>query len=143
MLKKLRKGADKGFTLIELLIVVSLMGVLAAIVVFSVNNARQTAVIKSCVSSATTLAQALDQYKANVQSVTYPTPTSTAVQSSTLGVLAPSYLHSLPNIWVGTGSTAMGADYYLKVDTTNANQVTVNGYADSSTTSSPISGCTA
>lgn len=143
MLKKLRKGADKGFTLIELLIVVSIMGVLAAIVVFSVNNARTTAVAKSCQTSAVTLAQALDQYKANSQGVAYPTPTGTAVAATALSAaLAPSYIRTVPNIWVGAGSTATGADYYLKVDTTGAN-VVITGYADSSATTNPISGCTA
>jgi len=146
MLKKLRKGADKGFTLIELLIVVSIMGVLAAIVVFSVNNARQTAVNKSCVSSATTLAQALDQYKANAQAVAYPTAAATVAASSLVTALVPNYIKSpIPAIWTGVAATLptpTTADYYLKVDTSGTN-VAITGYADWSSTASPISGCTA
>ncbi|MFM7029883.1 MAG: type II secretion system protein [Micrococcales bacterium] len=144
LLKKLRKGADKGFTLIELLIVVSIMGVLAAIVVFSVNNARQTAVNKSCQSSAVTVAQALDQYKANAQSVSYPTTSATVAASTLVTALVPSYLKSpIPAIWTGAAATLptpTTADYYLKVDTSGTN-VVVTGYTDWSSTANPISGC--
>jgi len=132
MLKKLRAGADKGFTLIELLIVVSILGVLSAIVVFSVNSARTTAIAKACQTSATTLVAALDQYKAQNATTSYPTLANVPT------ALVSDYIRKMPAL-VGDGGTQ---DYFLKINGLATSQVSVAGYTDSAATNA-IAGCTA
>lgn len=98
---------DEGFTLIELLVVVIILGILSAIVVFSVGNARDNAAGRACNANATQVLRALELYRASTGS--YPTTDNTSVAVSTLTALVPGYLKSLPS----------STDYSMTVKTNN------------------------
>ena len=56
-------GADTGFTLIELLIVIVVLGILAAVVVFSLGNVTASAAVASCQSDVKTVQTAVQAYE--------------------------------------------------------------------------------
>lgn len=58
--KRVRQAS--GFTLIELLAVVIILGILAAIAIIGVSNARDAAYEKACVTSLKEIAAAADAY---------------------------------------------------------------------------------
>ena len=58
------RGDEGGFTLIELLIVVVILGILAAIVVFAVQNLTGTSAQASCQSDVATVDHAMQAYAA-------------------------------------------------------------------------------
>ena len=60
------RGDEGGFTLIELLIVIVILGILAAIVVFAVQNLTSQSAKASCGSDYKTLETAVETYKAQV-----------------------------------------------------------------------------
>jgi general secretion pathway protein G len=72
-------GHEDGFTLIEALIVIVLLGILAAIVVFAVQNLSGSSETAACQSDYKTVEAAVKAYKA--QALNYPggtaAPTST------------------------------------------------------------------
>ncbi|MBM7515628.1 prepilin-type N-terminal cleavage/methylation domain-containing protein [Nocardioides nitrophenolicus] len=81
---------DGGFTLIELLIVIIILGVLAAIVVFSVRGITDKGQTSACKTSKATVATAYEAYVASQPNPnTAPAPTAT-----TIGTLYPDWLHS-------------------------------------------------
>jgi type II secretion system protein G len=63
-------GDEGGFTLIELLIVIVILGILAAIVVFAVQNLTGQSAAAGCQSQYKTVETAMEAYKAQVGS--YP-----------------------------------------------------------------------
>src|ERR1700722_20092449 len=76
-LERLRRRREEiddegGFTLIELLIVIVILGILAAIVVFAVQNLTSSSSQASCRSDYKTVETALETYKA--QRGAYPGP---------------------------------------------------------------------
>jgi prepilin-type N-terminal cleavage/methylation domain-containing protein len=108
-IQKRRESGDAsefGFTLIELLIVIVVLGILAAIVVFSLTGVSGQSKQAACTSDAKSVEIAADAYQA--AKGTYP---------ASVNALVGSYLHSAP----GTGN-----GYSISIDTTtNAVQVTV------------------
>lgn len=60
------RGDEGGFTLIELLIVIVILGILAAIVVFAVQNLSGTSAQASCRSDYKTVETAVEAYKAQM-----------------------------------------------------------------------------
>jgi general secretion pathway protein G len=58
------KGREGGFTLIELLIVIVILGILAAIVVFAVQNLTKSSATSACGADYKTVETAAEAYKA-------------------------------------------------------------------------------
>lgn len=87
MLQQLREARknESGFTLIELLIVIVILGVLAAIVVFSVQGITNRGSTSACKSDVATVTTAAEAYFA--QNAAYPVAMSNMV---------PAFLHSVP-----------------------------------------------
>lgn len=67
------RNDQRGFTLIELLIVIVILGILAAIVVFSVRGIQDRGELSACKSEVSTVATAVEAYRAKKGS--YPTLT--------------------------------------------------------------------
>ena len=82
------RRSDEGFTLIELLIVIIILGILAAIVVFSVSGITNKGDTAACQASQSTIDTAAEAFVANT------TGTPPAASSLTLAQLYPKYLHS-------------------------------------------------
>lgn len=79
---------DGGFTLIELLIVIVILGVLAAIVVFSVRGIADRGDASACKANKATAETAIEAFIAN---------SPTGAKPATLAALVPDYLHSDPS----------------------------------------------
>lgn len=76
---------DGGFTLIELLIVIVVLGILAAIVIFSLTGVTGQSKTAACTADAKSVEIAADAYQA--KNNTWP---------PSVDALVPSYLHSPP-----------------------------------------------
>ena len=80
MLKNLRKTeswdnkniAQKGFTLVELLVVISILGILAAVVVFAVSGINDRGQTSACKEDGRTLRTAVETYRAQNGGSTTP-----------------------------------------------------------------------
>jgi general secretion pathway protein G len=87
MLQQLRAARknESGFTLIELLIVIVILGILAAIVVFSVQGITDRGTKSACKADVATVTTAAEAFFA--QSGSYP---------ADMAALVPTFLHSVP-----------------------------------------------
>jgi len=90
---KARRGLFKssdnaGFTLIELLVVIAIIGMLASVILASLNTARLKARDARRLSDIKEIQTALALYFDDQSPVSYPT--------TSLSVLAPSYLQKIP-----------------------------------------------
>jgi prepilin-type N-terminal cleavage/methylation domain-containing protein len=72
MLNRLKtlRGAEDGFTLVELLVVIVILGILSAVVVFSVRGITDTGGKSACASTQSAISTAAEAVKA--QSGAYP-----------------------------------------------------------------------
>lgn len=102
--KRAIEGSDSGFTLIELLIVIVVLGILAAIVVFSLGTITGKSALAACQADAQQLNTGLAAYYAANQS--YPDTFAAATTSANAGAgftgtfpvgLAPAFLQTLPD----------------------------------------------
>jgi len=75
--------SQKGFTLVELLVVIVILGILAAVVVFSVGATTERAQSNACVSERSTVEAAVEAYRASVGS--YPASMDQLVKGSGSG----------------------------------------------------------
>ncbi len=116
MRKKDGEIPDSGFTLIELLIVIVVLGILAAIVIFSLSGVTGQSKAAACNSDAKTVEIAVDAF--NAENGTFPTGSAQLLESSTTGAIGGPYVHQ----WPGTGN-----GYTITIDTLGG--VSVNGAA--------------
>ena len=79
----LRIGAagSAGFTLLELLIVMAVIGILAAIVVFSLQGVKSSATVAACQSDFATASEAVDAYQVQLGAFPGGTGSSTVTDS--------------------------------------------------------------
>jgi prepilin-type N-terminal cleavage/methylation domain-containing protein len=92
-------ASQYGFTLIELLIVIIVIGILAAIVIFSLTGVTGQSKTAACTADAKSVEIAADAFQA--KNNTWP---------ATVAALVPSYLHTAPLTTNG---------YTISVDQTN------------------------
>ena len=99
------KTNKRGFTLIELLVVIAIIGLLATIVLVSLNNARNKANNAKIKSDLSQLMLAVEMYYADNASA-YPTT------AQGLAALSPTYIHTIPSCPGGCSYTYVGAATY-------------------------------
>jgi prepilin-type N-terminal cleavage/methylation domain-containing protein len=86
---------ESGFTLIELLIVIVVLGILAAVVVFSLGSVTTQSAVSACNADGKTVATAIAAFQADNPGVTV---TSTLLtQAPTTGDVGGPFLQSFPS----------------------------------------------
>jgi general secretion pathway protein G len=88
--QRIEEGNDSGFTLIELLIVIVVLGILAAVVVFSLSGVAGTSRQASCKSDGSSIQTALAAYTAAGGT----SPSMAALNSTTINGQTYSFLAS-------------------------------------------------
>jgi len=101
-----RESSERGFTLIELLIVIVVLGILAAIVIFSLTGVTGQSNAAACNADGKSIEIAADAYSAFNGS--YPTQSTDVVGTGT-GPTA-SYLQSWPTLENGAYSFSFGSN---------------------------------
>jgi prepilin-type N-terminal cleavage/methylation domain-containing protein len=106
--RRQEQDGQKGFTLIELLIVIVVLGILAAIVVFAVQNLTGNSSKSACGADLKTTETAVETYKAQVGS--YPNATLPTGWTATPGTAAAAYTGTAAsmNSLLGTATNGAG-----------------------------------
>ena len=97
------EGDEGGFTLIELLIVIVILGILAAIVVFAVQNLTGSSTKASCGSDYKTVETAVEAYKAQLGD--YPGDPAIRTPGPSPRLQPPSYLLATRELLDHAGAT--------------------------------------
>ena len=113
-----RRKGQKGFTLIELLVVIAIIGILATIVLVSLNTARSKARDVRRISDLRQLALALEMYYDGDGNDAYIDSAGACVviSETSLGALTTTYMGAIPE---DPGTT----DYYYGADTTEQDYI--------------------
>ncbi|MCB0965999.1 MAG: type II secretion system protein [Ilumatobacter sp.] len=93
-----RTADDGGFSLIELLVVIVVLGILTAVVVFSVVGISDDAEENSCAAGARTLAVAVESYFARHGSGSIP-PTGTGAERFEETLVADGLMRGTSEYW--------------------------------------------
>ena len=128
--RKAGGSSESGFTLIELLIVIVVLGILAAIVIFSLTGVTGQSQVAACNTDAKSVETAVAAYEANPPSGITPgtAPTSIAAVSPAPNTgLVPNYLHAAPTATVASSGYLITIDSSGNVDVTTKN-VAATGY---------------
>ena len=111
-----RSARQDGFTLIELLIVVTIIGIIAALAFPNLRNAMDRAKQKATMTNMRGIGNALEMY--SVDHNTYPRGLTDATGAALTGLLSPVYMRTVPptdewnNPWhVDTNAT--GSQYTI------------------------------
>ena len=129
-----RKKGEKGFTLIELLVVIAIIGILATIVLVSLNTAREKARDTRRIGDLRQVALALEMYYDNQSTPSYPATTWAAMDTALEGG---GYMTSVPtdpgsNTYVYTTTDAT-AGYVLAATLENASNPAFDDDIDATT----------
>jgi len=127
--RKSGEGSEGGFTLIELLIVIVVLGILAAIVVFSLTGVAGQSKQAACTSDAKSVEIAVDAYEA-ANSGSIPASVTALTVADPQGN---TYLHSIP---------ATNNGYLIGIDAAGNVTVAPNPPGTAPTPFVDSSGCT-
>jgi general secretion pathway protein G len=111
-----RRRGERGFTLIELLIVVTIIGIIAALAFPNLRDAMDRARQKATMSNMRGIGNALEMY--SVDHNTYPRGLNNAGGSVLTGLLSPMYMRTVPptdewnNAW-HVDTNASGSQYTI------------------------------
>jgi len=125
----MKKNYRRGFTLIELLVVIAIIGILAAIVLVSLNSARSKARDTRRAADLAQIQLALEMY-ADSNNSAYPIGDADCTTATPLVGLAPLYMPNVPvdpsnsngQIYRYCTPTGLGTRYILGVRFENNNQ---------------------
>jgi prepilin-type N-terminal cleavage/methylation domain-containing protein len=107
--------SEGGFTLIELLIVIIVLGILAAIVIFSLTGVTGQSAVAACNTDAKAVQTAVQAYETNP-----PTGVAAGTAPTSINALAPNYIHAVPSATTGSQG------YAISLDATTKDQVDVS-----------------
>lgn len=117
------KRNTKGFTLVELLVVIAIIGILASIVLVSLNSARERSRDARRVADINQMRTALETF--HLDDTAYP---------AALSELSPEYMTTVPNDPQGNaylyGQCAGGSGFALGIAVENTNDPVLNNDTD-------------